>query len=275
MHQRLGETTPRHILDDERPREFATGYSPDELFLGRLAWFLHAPYREDTHSSVGNWVQEQQAKVDKAKAMFQRVWERQWCKKNKHRVPASYKEGNWVLVHLSRLLAWPRSTSDDLYFSPYKILSVDGHRITVRCSPQLGGTLVCAAQHLKRYYDPEDLSGEEWGLNDEEIAALDLQGAASPMEVEGDLPDMNAEEMAKEGFYLLKSVLRHSNRQGWRFLTHWVGLGVEGATWEPFSAFVLPEGHLNSVLVDYLSQSNLGELLRLAETLASKTKARD
>ena len=51
----------------------ATGYSPHELFLGRPAWFLHAPYPEDTHSSVGEWVQEQQAKVDKAKAMLQRV----------------------------------------------------------------------------------------------------------------------------------------------------------------------------------------------------------
>ena len=39
--------------------------------------------------------------------------------------------------------------------------------------------------------------------------------------------------------------------------------------------FVLPEGRLNSVLVDYVSQNNLGELLRLAETLVSKTKARD
>ena len=58
-------------------------------------------------------------------------------------------------------------------------------------------------------------------------------------------------------------------------LTLWEGFGVEEATWEPFSAFVLPEGRLNSVLVDYLSQNNLGELLRLAETLASKTKARD
>ena len=115
----------------------------------------------------------------------------------------------------------------------------------------------------------------EWELNDEEIAALDLQGAASTMEVEGELPDMNAEEMAKEGFYLVRSVLRHRYRQGWRFLTLWEGFGVEEATWEPFSAFVLPEGRLNSVLVDYLSQNNLGELLRLAETLASKTKARD
>ena len=74
-----------------------------------------------------------------------------------------------------------------------------------------------AAQHLKRYYDPEDLCGGGWELNDEEIAALDLQGAASPMEVEGELPDMNAGEMAKEGFYLVKSVLRHRYRQGWCF----------------------------------------------------------
>ena len=95
------------------------------------------------------------------------------------------------------------------------------------------------------------------------------------MEVEGELPDMNAEEMAKEGLYLVKSVLRHRYHQGWRFLTLWEGFGVEEATWEPFSAFVLPEERLNSVLVDYLSQNNLGELLRLAETLASKTKARD
>ena len=58
-------------------------------------------------------------------------------------------------------------------------------------------------------------------------------------------------------------------------VTLWEGFGVEEATWEPFSAFVLSEGRLNSVLVDYLSQNNLGELLRLAETLASKTKARD
>ena len=134
---------------------------------------------------------------------------------------------------------------------------------------------MCAAQQLKRYYDPEDLCGEEWELNDEEIAALDLQGAASPMEVEEEPPDMNAEEMAKEGFDLVKSVIGHRYRQGWRFLTLWEGFRVEEATWEPFSAFVLPEGRLNSVPVEYLSLNNLGELLRLAETLASRKKSRD
>ena len=47
------------------------------------------------------------------------------------------------------------------------------------------------------------------------------------MKVEGELPDMNTEEMAKEGFYLVKSVLRRRYRQGWRFPTLWEGLVVE------------------------------------------------
>ena len=109
-----------------------TGYSPHELFMGRRVWFLQAPYPEDSYSTVGKRVKEQQHKVDKAKAMLQRVRELQWNKKNKHRVPASYQEGDWVLVHHSRLPAWPCSTINDPYFGPYKILSVDGHRITVR-----------------------------------------------------------------------------------------------------------------------------------------------
>ena len=72
-----------------------------------------------------------------------------------------------MLVHHSWLPTWPCSGSDDPYFGPYKIPSVDGLHIRVRCSPRLGGTPVCAAQQLKRYYDPEDLCGEEWELNDE------------------------------------------------------------------------------------------------------------
>ena len=70
----------------------ATGCTPHELFMGRPAWFLHAPYPEDSYSTVGKGVKEQQDKVDKAKVMLQTVKERQWNKKNKHRVPALYQE---------------------------------------------------------------------------------------------------------------------------------------------------------------------------------------
>ena len=69
---------------------------------------------------------------------------------------------------------------------------------------------------------------------------LDLQGPASPNEVEETLRDRNTKEMAKEGFYLLKSVLRHCCCQGWRFLTLCEGYSVDEATWESCSAFLLP-----------------------------------
>ena len=113
----------------------ATGYSLHDLFMGRPAWSLHAPYPEDSYSTIGKWVKEQLDKVEKAKAMLQRVREQQWTKKYRHRVPASYQEGDWMLVHHSQLPACARSTSDDPYFEPYKILTVDSHYITVRCSP--------------------------------------------------------------------------------------------------------------------------------------------
>ena len=182
--------------------------------MGRPALFLHAPYPDASYSTFGKWLKEQQEKVDKAKAMLQRVREGQWTKKDRHRVPASYHEAVFVLVHHSQLPAWPNLTSDDLYFVAYKVMTVDGHSITVRCSPRLGATLVCAAPQLRHYYDSEDLCKEEWELNDKEIAALELQGAARPEEVEGELPNMNAEEIANEGLYMVKSILRHRYRPG-------------------------------------------------------------
>ena len=111
-------------------------------------------------------MKKQQEKVDKAKAMLQKVRERQSEKKNKQRVRATYQDGDRVLVHHTLRPAWPRSTSDDPYFRPYKILSKDSHRITLWCSSRQGGTQVCAAQQLKHYYDPQDLFGEESELKD-------------------------------------------------------------------------------------------------------------
>ena len=62
--------------------------------MGHLAWFLNAPYVKDSYSTIGGWLQEQQEKVDKAKATLQRVRESQWDKENKHRVPATYQEAD-------------------------------------------------------------------------------------------------------------------------------------------------------------------------------------
>ena len=45
---------------------------------------------------------------------------------------------------------------------------------------------------------------------------------------------------------------------------------VASVAWSAFSVFVLPEGCLISVLVDYVSQNTLEELLKVSETLASQ-----
>ena len=76
--------------------------------------------------------------------------------------------------------------------------------------------------------------------------------------------------MAKEGFYLVKAVLRHCYCQGWRFLTLWEGYGEDEATWDACLAFLLPDGCLNFAVVENLSHNNLGEPLRLAQLLAKK-----
>ena len=90
-------------------------------------------------------------------------------------------------VHHSRLPAWLRSTSDDPYFGPYKILSVDGHHITVRCSPRLGGTLVCAAQHLKRYY-PEDLCVKSGSSTTRRSPPYTYKGLPALWKLKGNFP---------------------------------------------------------------------------------------
>ena len=90
----------------------ATGYSPHELFRGRPAWFLPAPYPQNSYSNVGKWVEEQQNKVHKAKAMLQRVRERQWNKENKQPEPASYQEGDRVLVLVMCMTNFDRNENE-------------------------------------------------------------------------------------------------------------------------------------------------------------------
>ena len=80
--------------------------------------------------------------MNQARGMPQRVREHPWDKKNNHRLPATYQEGDKFLVHYSRRPAWPRCISDDPYFGPYSNLFVGGHRITARCCLPLGGALV-------------------------------------------------------------------------------------------------------------------------------------
>ena len=175
------------------------------------------------------------------------------------------------MVHQSRLPSWPRNCQQDPYFGPYRIIRIDGSRIHVRCSPRLGGELLCAPKQLRHYHSPDDLSWDEWRLSDNEIERIDLEKAASPEEAD-ELVEMTADEMAVDGYYVDAGIARHEYKQGWKFLTLWDGYGLSEATWEPMSAFIQPDGSINPIFRTYLVENNEGQLLTRAETMSQRKK---
>ena len=71
--------------------------------------------------------------MDKAKAMLQRVRERQWNKKNKHRVPATYQEGDWVPLGVDLGLVLVMNWSFPSRSSVMRVLLL-GHQLEEICS---------------------------------------------------------------------------------------------------------------------------------------------
>ena len=173
------------------------------------------------------------------------------------------------MVHHSLLPSWPRNCLKDPYFGPYRIIRIDGSGIHVRCSPRLGGELLCAPRELRYYHSPDDLSWDGWRLSDSEVERIDLENAASPEGAE-ELEEMSADEMAVNGYYVVAGIARHVYKQGWKFLTLWDGYGLSEATWEPMSAFIQRDVSIDPIFRSYLVENNGRQLLTCAETLSKR-----
>ena len=98
--------------------------------------------------------------------------------------PASFKAGDLVLLHHSQLPTWPRNCLQDPYFGPYHIIKIYVSRIRVKCSPRLGGEMLCAPKQLTHYHSPDKLSWDESRLSDREVERIDLVNAANPGEAD-------------------------------------------------------------------------------------------
>ena len=105
----------------------------------------------------------------------------------------------------------------------------------MRCSPRLGGELLCAPKRLRHYHSPDNLSWDEWRLTDKEVERIDLENAATPEEAD-ELEEMTAHEMAVHGYHVVAGIARHEYKQGAEFLTLWDGYGLSEVTCEPMSA---------------------------------------
>ena len=125
----------------------------------------------------------------------------------------------------------------------------------MRCSPHLGGELLCAPKQLRHYHSPDELSWDEWHLPDCEVERIDLENAATPEEAD-ELEEMTAEEMAVDAYYVVAGIAHHEYKQGWKFLTLWDGYGLSEATWEPMSAFIQPDGSISPIFRCYFVKNN-------------------
>ena len=139
----------------------------------------------------------------------------------------------------------------------------------MRCSPRLGGELLCAPKQLRHYHSPDELSWDEWRLSPREVARIDLENAANP-EGADELEQMTADETAVDGYYVVAGIARREYKQGWKFLTLWDGYGLSEATWEPICAFIQPNRSINPIFRSYLVGNNEGQLLTRAETLSQR-----
>ena len=96
--------------------------------------------------------------ANQAGTNLRHIRDRELSRRNRLQRPASFKVGDLVFVHHSRLPSGPRNCLQDPYFGPYRIIRIDGSRIPVRCSPRLGGELLCVPKQLRHYHSPDDLS---------------------------------------------------------------------------------------------------------------------
>ena len=102
------------------------------LHGGRPAWFVKTPFSEDSKSPVGDWLEHRQDLANLTRANPKHVRERELTRRNRMRRPASFKVGDLVLVHHSRLPTWPRNCLQAPFFGPYRTIKIDGSRIHVR-----------------------------------------------------------------------------------------------------------------------------------------------
>ena len=259
---------PWAVLTMNSQKSSSTGYTPRKLFFGgRPVWFFKTPFPGDYTSPVGALLEHRQNLANLAETNLKH----ELTRRNRTRCPAIFKVQNLVLIHHSRLPTWPRNLLQDPYLGPYRIIKTDGSTINVRCSPCLGGELLCAAKQLRHYHSPHELSWDEWHLSDREVECIDLQNAATSEDAD-ELEEMTANEMAVDGYYVVAGIARHEYKQGWKFLTLSDGYGLSEGRLEPISAFIQPDGSINPIFCSYLVGNNEGQVLTSAETLSQRKK---
>ena len=231
-----------------------TGFSPHELFFGRPGFHIEFPTPQDANPKVKEWMEKQGTLASKAKELLQRIRERENTRSNRGRKPVEYQIGDMVLGHHRRLPRWKKNDLDLPYYGPFMVTDVSPSSVKVRASPRFGGGIEVGFPFtLMDEYDldlegfDDEVAAEEEELNDDQDEDMTSElGSAELSEGEGQLPDMDAQEMKAKGPYKVEGIFR-SKYRSWTFLVKWEGYSMAEATWDPYTAFILDQGNVSSV----------------------------
>ena len=168
-----------------------------------LAWIRKISFPEELNSPVEDWLEHKQKLGNQAALNLKHICERELTKRNRQWCPTSYRVGDLLLVHYSRLPSWLRNSLQGPYFGHYRIINIDRSRIHVRCRPRLGGELLCPPKQPRHYHFSEDVACDDWRLSDKEVVRI--ENTASPEEA-GKLEEMAADEMAVDGYYVVAGI---------------------------------------------------------------------
>ena len=95
---------PWAVLTMDSQRRSSTIVTPNDMFHGgRPAWFFKTPFSEDFKSPVGDWPEHKKSMAKQAGTNLRHIRDRELSRQNSLRRPASFKVGDLVLVHHSRL----------------------------------------------------------------------------------------------------------------------------------------------------------------------------
>ena len=84
--------------------------------------------------------------------------------------------------------------------------------------------------------------------------------------------EVTQDKTVDETYFLVDKILKAKFKQGWRFLTQWEGYPVSASTWEPIKSFVLPDGKLNEVFVEFCKTNKMDKILRHATELSHRSQ---
>ena len=72
--------------------------------------------------------------------------------------------------------------------------------------------------------------------------------------------------------FAVASIRRHRYKQGWRFLTVWIGYTLGEAPWEPISSSITGFKEVNEKFLSYCRENGLHEVFTKALDLSTKKK---